>query len=75
MTNQSFKLSNDEKKLVLARLSTIPSNMAIAVGNFGTFSIKEISDQIINDEEAGLQYAEMQLDFLRSLKDGIFVNE
>jgi hypothetical protein len=70
MSGTHAPITSDEKLLVLARLSTLPTNMGIAVGNEGPFTIAEIKEHVESEDDLGRQYIEMQLEFLRSIKDG-----
>jgi len=69
MSNVHQAISSDEKNLVLARLDALPPNMAIAIGNEG-YTISELKYHVKEEDDLGKQYIEMQLEFLRSLKDG-----
>lgn len=60
------------KKLVIARLDTIPTDVSISIGSEGSFSKKELIDQIIADTELGKKMIEIDLEYLRSLKKGIY---
>ncbi len=60
------------KKLVVARLDALPPNVSISVGSEGHFNKKELIEQIENDTEIGKKMIEIELGYLRMLKEGIF---
>ena len=60
------------KKLVIARLITIPSNVRISVGSKGHFNKEELIKQINSDTDIGKKMIEMELGYLKKLKEGIF---
>ena len=61
--------SEEIKDLVIARLSALPSNIVISIGSAGTFSARDLVKKIRADDEVGKKIVEMQLSYLRSLKD------
>ncbi|MBI5357514.1 hypothetical protein HZB74_01570 [Candidatus Saccharibacteria bacterium] len=70
MIDTNSSVTSDEKNLILARLSTMPANMGIAIGNEGSFTVTELKRLIEEDDDLGKEYVEMQLEFLRSIKNG-----
>ena len=60
------------KKLVIARLDALPPNVLISVGSEGHFNKEELIKQIENDTEIGKKMIEIELEYLRKLKEGIF---
>ncbi len=69
MTATQNTINNTAKKLILARIETMPSNMGIAIGD-EEFSKVELRNHVEQEDAVGKKYVEMQLTFLRSLKDG-----
>ena len=55
--------------LVIARLETMPSNISMSIGGGDNMSIQELIERVRVNDEVGKQIVEMQLDYLRSLKD------
>lgn len=68
-TDNNEKISDEIVDLVVARLETIPSNIEISIGNEGSFSIGELIDRVRSKDEVGKKMIEMQLQYIRSLKD------
>lgn len=63
---------NEEiKKLVITRLSTMPANMKLSIGSYGTFSKNELMENVRKENEVGKLVIEMQLNYLKSFKKGI----
>lgn len=58
-----------ERRLVVARLSTISSDVRISLGNLGAFSACELIQHIEEDDEVGKKIVEIQMAWLRSWKD------
>ncbi len=59
------------KKLVITRLSTMPANMKLSIGNYGIFSKDELIENVKKENEIGKLVIEMQLKYLKSFKKGI----
>ena len=71
------KESNNEeiKKLVIARLQTIPNNKKISIGNKGSFDVNELIYHIKENDVIGLKIIKTQMEFLQSLKTGVLLDE
>lgn len=78
MTNQSDNPINDNnhkdlddqlRELVIARLSTIPQNLQMAVGS-NQYSIEELIKSVQNGDEVGSQLVVMQVQYLKDLASG-----
>jgi fructose-bisphosphate aldolase class 1 len=67
---QGIRMEEAAKELVIARLETMPPNIGIAVGSEGSFSRDELIERILNNDEVGKKFVEMDMEFLRALKDG-----
>jgi len=62
-------VNEDEiNKLVIARISSMPENMKISIGNYGTFDKYQLIENIKKRDEIGKKVVEIQLFYLRSMK-------
>jgi len=61
------------KKIVIARLETLPEDKKISIGSAGEFSKDEIIKCVKKENEIGRKIIQIELEFLRSLKSGITV--
>ena len=57
--------------LVVARLESLPSNKQISIGSNGELSKQELIDHVKKSDEIGKKMIELEMEFLRSLKEGI----
>ena len=71
MSKEDKEKKEEIKKLVVARLDTLPPNVKISVGSEGSFNKKELIKQIESDTEIGRKMVEIELEYLRKLKEGI----
>ena len=70
MTNsQQTQITPDIIELVVARLETLPPNIAMSIGDKGSFDLPQLIKSVKACDEVGKQIIEMQLFYLRSLKD------
>ncbi len=60
------------KKLVTERLEVLPSNKSISIGSEGSFSKEDLIESVERGDEIGKKITNIQLKYLRSLKEGIF---
>lgn len=58
----------DVKKLVIARLETMPEHMKLSFGSNGDFDKYELIQQVQEDTSVGKKIVEMHLMYLRSFK-------
>ncbi len=65
--------SEEVKELVIARLRDFSGGKKISIGSEGKFSIDELINRVEKDDEIGKKIVEIQLQYLRSLKEGIFL--
>jgi len=65
-------IAEEIKKLVIARLEVFPENKKISIGNFGEFSKNELIDNVNKNSEIGNKIIEIELEFLRAMKKGIY---
>jgi hypothetical protein len=68
----SEKIAEELKKIVLWRLETIPSNFKLSVGNEGSFTKEELKKHIEKEDDIGVLFAKMQLNFMKALASGQF---
>ena len=61
--------------LVVARLQNLPSNKEISIGSSGEVTKDQLIDHVKNDDEVGKKMVAIEMDFLRSMKDGIFYEQ
>ena len=74
--NHSDKNISDEVvDLVIARLETIPSNISISIGSEGSFNVYELIERVKARDEIGKKMIEMQLQYIRSLKNYSSLND
>lgn len=67
------KIAKELKELVLWKLeTTIPVNMKLSVGNKGSFTKDELKDHVKKEDEVGVMFANMQLNFMKALASGQF---
>ena len=72
---KSEKISEDLKELVIYRLDTFPEDKRISIGSDGEFSKSELIDHVRNGDEIGQKIVELELTFLRALKEGVLLSE
>ena len=61
------------KKIVIARLETLPADKKISIGSSGEFSRDELIDNVMKDTDIGKKMVQVEMEFLTSLKEGILV--
>lgn len=65
----------DIRKLVLARLRMLSSGRKISIGSDGEFSKEELISRVEKNDDIGKKITQIQLEYLQSLKNGIFLSE
>ncbi len=75
MEEDKDKLDEEIKKLVIARLEVLPSDQKISIGSMGSFSKDEMIEHVEKGDEIGEKIKEVQVNYLRSLKEGIFYEQ
>ena len=60
------------KELVIARLKTLPKDKDISIGSSGEFSKDELIEAVENEDQLGKKLIEVEMNFLRTLKDGLY---
>jgi len=63
---------NEIKEIVIERLLALPETHKISIGSKGAFNKQELIKHVTNNDEIGKKIIEIELDFLRSLKEGLF---
>jgi len=61
-------MDKEVKKLVIARLKTMPSNLRISIGN-SVYSKEELIEKVEKEDEIGKLIVRMQLNYLKSFKN------
>jgi hypothetical protein len=61
--------------LVVARLQNLPSNKEISIGSSGEFTKDELIEHVKKDDGVGKKMVAIEIDFLRSMKEGIFYEQ
>jgi len=61
--------------LVVARLQKLPADKEISIGSAGEFTKDELIDHVKKDDEVGKKMIAIEMDFLRSMKEGIFYEQ
>jgi hypothetical protein len=64
-------ISEDLKELVIVRLETLPSDRKVSIGAYGEFDKEELIQHVKKGDEIGSKIVEVELEFLRALKEGI----
>lgn len=58
--------------LVVARLQSLPSDKEISIGSSGEYTKDELIEHVKNDDGVGQKMIEIEMNFLRSMKEGVF---
>jgi len=69
------KISEDIKELVIARLDVLPADKKISIGSYGEFTKSELIEKVKKEDEVGREVIELELTFLRALKEGKLLEE
>ena len=63
--------NNEEiKKIVIARLETLSPNRKISIGSSGEFVPADLVEHVKNGDTIGKKFIQIEMEFLRSLKEG-----
>lgn len=60
------------KELVIARLETLPSGKDISIGGSKSINKEELIQHVKDGDEIGKKMIEVEIHFLRGLKEGVF---
>ena len=69
------KINEEVKKIVIARLEVFPADKKISIGSMGEFTKEEMIKHVEIEDDIGEKIAEVQLNYLRALKEGIFYEQ
>jgi len=69
------KINEEIKKIVIARLEVFPSDKRISIGSIGELTKEEMIENVEKETDIGEKIAEVQLNYLRALKEGIFYEQ
>ncbi len=76
MSEKKEEIKKEEiKKLIIARLEILSSDKKISIGSSGEFSKKELIEHVKKGDEIGAKITEVQMEFLKSLKEGRFYEQ
>ncbi len=59
------------KQLVIERLKTLPEDTGMSIGSHGDFGKNEMITHVEEGDDIGKKIIEVELNFLRGLKEGI----
>ncbi len=65
----------DIRNLVIARLRTFSRDRKISIGSEGEFSADELIERVKKDDDVGKTIIQIQLQYLQSLKEGLFLSD
>lgn len=68
-------ISEDLKDLVIARLDVLSPHKRIHIGSVGEFTKDELIERVRMGDEIGQKIANIELSFLRALKEGTLLEE
>lgn len=72
---KSEKIPEDLRELVICRLDIMPADKKISIGSVGEFSKSELIEHVKKEDEIGQKIVEVELTFLRALKEGVLLEE
>ncbi len=61
--------------LVIARLQKLPADKEMSIGSSGEFTKDRLIEHVKKDDEVGKKIVAIEMDFLRSMKEGIFYEQ
>lgn len=61
-------IDEDEKKIVIARLETMPPDLEVSIGDHGTFDKWELIENVNGETDIGRLVVEAYMDNIRSFK-------
>ncbi len=59
------------RELIVLRLQAMPENFKVSIGGSGEFDKHELIERVKKGDEVGKKIVEIQLNYLRSLKNGL----
>lgn len=72
---QTAKIPEDVKELVIARLEVISSEKGFSIGGGKNLTRDELIQHVRDEDEIGRKVVEIELTFLRALKDGTLLEQ
>jgi hypothetical protein len=78
MKTKDEKKKNEKeeiKELIIARLEVLPPNKKISIGSSGEFTVEDLIKEVKKETSIGEKITEIQIEFLKSLKEGIFYEQ
>jgi len=63
------KISEDEWKIVKARIELMPANLKLHLGGLGSFNKNQLIDEIEKRSDVGRLIVKINLTYLRTFKD------
>lgn len=64
------EINREIKELVIARLKTLPDDKEVSIGSDSEFTKKELIDHVEKSDSIGQKMVEVEMNFLRALKEG-----
>ena len=68
-------MENEIKELVIARLQTLSEDTSVSVGDQGEYSKDQLIEHVQKGDEVGETIMDIEMNFLRRLKEGILYEE
>ena len=65
-----MEYASDVKRLILARLETMPEYIQVNLGSFGQLGKAELIEHVKKGDALGKKFVDMQMKYLRALKEG-----
>ena len=75
LQQMNIAISDDLKKLVIARLNLIPNNVTISIGADGEFTRNKLIENVKKENTVGREIVHSQLEFIKALSTGKFLDE
>lgn len=66
-----MELAQEIKKLILARLATMPDYIQVNLGSFGQLGKDELIEHVKKGDTLGKKFIDVQMKYLRALKEGL----
>lgn len=64
-------VSEEEIKIVLERLATMPSNLKLSLGSQGQYSRKQLIEEVEKRSKTGELIVNVYMQYLRSFKEAV----
>ena len=72
---QTVKTSEDIKELVIARLEVLSPDKGFSIGGVEGLTRNELIQHVKEGDEIGKKVIEVELTFLKALKDGVLLEQ